>query len=74
MVDGYSGIARVCTGVQHASTFVLFLGVFVLLAALNTDPSPAEFVKLGVLLIVVGILGFVSGWLGRLFCAQGSST
>jgi len=61
----HNRLARLCTGVQHASTLVLVLGSFVGLAAVNTDPYPATVVHLGIFVIGIGVVGFIAGWLGR---------
>jgi hypothetical protein len=60
-----------CTGVQHGSSLVIALGMFVLLGALNTEPSPESFVTFGIVLIVVGFLGVVVGWIGKRLASRG---
>lgn len=69
-----SRLARLCTGVQHASTLVMALGFFVWLAALNTDPHPVAVENLGLLVIGVGLIGFIVGWLGRTFISRRSTS
>lgn len=56
-----------CTAVQHGSTLVAALGVFVLLFALNTEPVPDGFLSFGVVSLVSGVCGTVAGWLAKRF-------
>lgn len=60
-----------CTGVRHGSSLVIALGMFVLLAALNTERSPESFMMFGIVLMVIGVFGLVAGWVGNRLTSRG---